>query len=332
MSSINSCNQTKITQFLLLGFHGPQILRISLFYIFLLIYIMALGGNLLIVALYLGSHHLRSPMYFFLSNLSITDILLSTNVGPNLLSALINDGKLMSVPACVTQFFTSGVFTGVECLLLNVMAYDRYLAICKPLHYVTIMTNKHCLHLVIWSWVEVAVISLFAATATSHSGFCGCNTLDYIYCDYLPLLEVSCDDVSILERVIPVVTIPVVVLPFLFILTTYVCIFNSIFRISSNTGRQKAFSTCSSHLTVVCTYYGILCAKYIVPSKGPSLNMNKIISLLYIMVTPLFNPIIYSFRNQEIWVALSKWVTSQDNLQLIQPPGPRARDKIISMH
>ncbi|KAE8620538.1 hypothetical protein XENTR_v10010313 [Xenopus tropicalis] len=309
MSSINRCNETKITQFLLLGFHGSLILRSFLFYLCLLIYIMALGGNLLIVALYLGSHHLRSPMYFFLSNLSVTDILLSSNVVPNLLGTLISDGKLMSVSACVTQYFAAGVFTGGECLLLTVMAYDRYLAICKPLHYVTIMTNKHCLHLLIWAWVEIVAISVPAITATSYSGFCGCNKLDYIYCDFLPLLEVSCSDVSTLEMLIPVMTMPVVVLPFLFILTTYVCIFFSIFRISSNTGRQKAFSTCSSHLTVVCTYYGILCAKYIVPTKGQSLNVNKIISLMYMMVTPLFNPIIYSFRNQEIWRALNKWVS-----------------------
>ncbi|KAE8620539.1 hypothetical protein XENTR_v10010314 [Xenopus tropicalis] len=309
MNSMSNCNQSKITEFLLFGFHGPQTTRRSIFCICLSIYMVALGGNLLIVALYLGSHHLRSPMYFFLSNLSITDISLSTNVVPNLLSALINDGKLMSVSACVAQYFASGVFTGGECLLLTVMAYDRYLAICKPLHYGTIMTNKHCLHLVIWAWVEIVVICAYTSTATSHSGFCGCNTLDYIYCDYLPLLEVSCADVSILEKMIPVVTMPVLVLPFWFIITTYVCISLSILRISSNTGRQKAFSTCSSHLTVVCTYYGILVAKYLVPSKGWSLNVNKIISLLYIMVTPLFNPIIYSFRNQEIWKALSKWIS-----------------------
>ncbi|KAE8620537.1 hypothetical protein XENTR_v10010312 [Xenopus tropicalis] len=304
-----SSNQTKITEFLLLGFHGPQIQRSSLFYLCLLIYMVALGANLLIIALYLGSQNLRSPMYFFLSNLSITDILLSTTVVPNLLSALINNGKLMSVSACVAQYFAAGVLTGFECLLLTVMAYDRYLAICKPLHYVTIMTNKHCLHLVIWAWVEIVVISVPTTTAISYSGFCEYNKLDYIYCDYLPLLEVSCADVSTLEMLIPVMSIPVVVLPLLFILTTYVCIFFSILRISSNTGRQKAFSTCSSHLTVVCTYYGILLAKYAVPTKGQSLNANKIISLLYMMVTPLFNPIIYSFRNQEIWAALNKWMS-----------------------
>ncbi|KAE8620533.1 hypothetical protein XENTR_v10010308 [Xenopus tropicalis] len=166
---MSSCNQTKITQFLLLGFQGSQVLRSSLFYIFLLIYMMALGGNLLIIALYLGSHHLRSPMYFFLSNVSATDILLCTNVVPNLLSFLSTNGKPMSVSACIIQYFISGVFTGGECFLLTVIAYDRYLAICKPLHYVTIMTNRHCLHLVIWCWVEIVFLCVLATIMTSYS-------------------------------------------------------------------------------------------------------------------------------------------------------------------
>uniref|UniRef100_F6RSR7 Olfactory receptor n=1 Tax=Xenopus tropicalis TaxID=8364 RepID=F6RSR7_XENTR len=294
MNTTSSCNHSKITEFLLVGFSAPRPLRVLLFSICLVIYIMALGANLMIIALYLGSHHLRSPMYFFLSNLSATDILLSTTVGPNLLCTLLKDGNPMSVSACVTQFFAYGFFTGVECFLLTVMAYDRYLAICKPLHYVTIMTNKHCLHLVIWSWLEIILFLLPITVMISHPGFCGCNTLDYIYCDTAPLLKLSCSDVFVVERAITVVIIPVAVIPLLFILTTYAIILLSIFRISSNTGRQKAFSTCSSHLTVVSMFYGILIAKY---TSG---NLNKLTSLLYTLVTPLFNPIVYSLRNQDI--------------------------------
>uniref|UniRef100_A0A803J965 G-protein coupled receptors family 1 profile domain-containing protein n=1 Tax=Xenopus tropicalis TaxID=8364 RepID=A0A803J965_XENTR len=191
MNTTSSCNQSKITEFLLVGFSAPRPLRELLFSICLVIYIMALGANLMIIALYLGSHHLRSPMYFFLSNLSATDISLSTTVGPNLLCTLLQDGNPMSVSACVTQFYAYCFFTGVECLLLTVMAYDRYLAICKPLHYVTIMTNKHCLHLVIWSWLEILIFSFSGTIMISHSGFCGCNTLDYVYCDFSPLAELS---------------------------------------------------------------------------------------------------------------------------------------------
>ncbi|OCT90754.1 hypothetical protein XELAEV_18019371mg, partial [Xenopus laevis] len=181
MNNTRTCNQSKITEFLLVGFSATHPLKVLLFSIFLVIYIMTLGVNLMIIALYLGSHHLRSPMYFFLSNLSANDILLSTSVGPNLLCTFLKDGNPMSVSACVTQFFASGYFTGCECLLLTIMAYDRYLAICKPLHYVTIMTNKHCLQLAVWSWLGILLLSLPVLVVISHSGFCGCNTLDYIY-------------------------------------------------------------------------------------------------------------------------------------------------------
>ncbi|OCT90752.1 hypothetical protein XELAEV_18019369mg [Xenopus laevis] len=309
MNTMITCNQSRITEFLLVGFSATRPLKVLLFSICLVIYIMALSVNLMIITLYLGNRHLRSPMYFFLSNLSATDILLSTSVGPNLLCTFLKDGNLMSVSACVTQYFASGYFTGVECFLLTVMAYDRYLAICKPLHYVTIMTNKHCLHLVIWSWLEIVLCMLPVTITVSHLGFCGCKTLDYIYCDTPPLLKMSCSDVFLLGIAITVMAIPVTVIPLLFIITTYVIILLCILRISSNTGRQKAFSTCSSHLTVVSIFYGILIAKYTVPSKGPSLNMNKTISFLYTLVTPLFNPIIYSFKNREILKSLRRWVS-----------------------
>ncbi|OCT59518.1 hypothetical protein XELAEV_18000940mg [Xenopus laevis] len=307
MNSMTTCNQSKITEFLLVGFSATHPSRLLLFSVCLVIYITALSINLMIIALYLGSHHLRSPMYFFLSNLSAADILLSTSVVPNLLCTFLKDGNPMSVSACVTQFFASGFFTGVECFLLTVMAYDRYLAICKPLHYITIMTNKRCLHLVFWSWLLIFVFVFPIIVRVSQSGFCGCKTLEYLYCDVTPLLKMSCSDVFFLERIITIITIPVAVIPLLFIVTTYVIISPFIFRISSNTGRQKAFSTCSSHLTVVSTFYGMLIAKYTVPSKGQSLNMNNTISLLYTLIAPLFNPIIYSFRNREIQKALSRW-------------------------
>ncbi|KAE8620530.1 hypothetical protein XENTR_v10010305 [Xenopus tropicalis] len=313
MSNTRTCNQSKITEFLLVGFSTTRSLKVLLFSICLVIYIMALGANLMIIALYLGSHHLRSPMYFFLSNLSATDILLSTTVGPNLLCTFLKDGNPMSVSACVTQFFAYGTFIAAECFLLTVMAYDRYLAICKPLHYATIMTNKHCLHLVIWPWLGILLLSLPITVIISHSGFCGCNTLDYIYCDLTPLLKVSCSDVFLVDTIATIigtiVTLLVLQLPLLFVITTYVSIFLTILKISTKTGRQKAFSTCGSHLTVVCTYYGILISKYTFSSKGHSVSVNKLISLLYTLVTPLFNPIVYSFRNQELQKALSKLIS-----------------------
>ncbi|OCT90755.1 hypothetical protein XELAEV_18019372mg [Xenopus laevis] len=315
MNNTRTCNESKITEFFLVGFSATHRLKVLLFSICLVIYIMALSVNLMIVALYLGSHHLRSPMYFFLSNLSATDILLSTSVGPNLLCTLLKDGNPISAFACVTQFFAYGAFTAVECFLLTIMAYDRYLAICKPLHYVTIMTNKHCLQLAIWSWLGILLLSVPITAMISHSGFCGCNTMDYIYCDFAPLLEVSCTDVFFVNTMetimIPVASVLVLLLPLSFVITTYVCISHSILKISTKTGKEKAFSTCGSHLTVVCTYYGILISKYTFSSKGLSINVNKLTSVLYTLVTPLFNPIVYSFRNQEIQNALSKLISSR---------------------
>ncbi|KAG8441546.1 hypothetical protein GDO86_007065 [Hymenochirus boettgeri] len=294
------CNQTKITEFLLLGFSGSRTLKVLLFFLCIVIYIMSLTVNSMIIGLYLGSRNLKSPMYFFLSHLSVNDIMLSTSVVPNLLSTLLRDGKTMSVSACVTQYFSAVYFTGLECSLLTVMSYDRYLAICNPLHYVTIMTSKHSVCLVTWSWFLMFLFDLIFVTVTCHLGFCGCNTLDYINCDYAPLREISCTDIFIMETLRTILNIPGALLPLMIIITSYISIILSILRISTSTGRQKAFSTCISHLTVVCTFYGILIAKYTVPSKGQSSNVNKIISVIYTVVTPLLNPIIYSIRNTEI--------------------------------
>ncbi|KAG8441538.1 hypothetical protein GDO86_007057, partial [Hymenochirus boettgeri] len=308
MSNRSNCNQNTITEIFLIGFSGSRTLKVLLFFLCIVIYIMSLTVNSMIIGLYLGSRNLRSPMYFFLCHLSATDIMLSTSVGPNLLSTLLMDGKPMSVSDCVTQFFSSGFFTGIECILLTVMSYDRYLAICHSLHYVTIMTSKRSCSLVIWSWLLIFLSAVALIMAISYPGFCGCNTLDYIYCDYAPLLEISCSDIFIVEILKTVLSIPLVLLTLIFVITSYINIILSILRISTSTGRQKAFSTCSSHLTVVCTYYGILIAKYTVPSKEQSSNVNKTISFIYTMVMPLFNPIVYSVRNQEIQKALSKWI------------------------
>ncbi|KAG8441536.1 hypothetical protein GDO86_007055 [Hymenochirus boettgeri] len=309
MNNTNNCNRTRITEFLLLGFSGSHTLKDLLFFLCIVIYIMSLTVNFMIIGLYLGSRNLRSPMYFFLSHLSVNDIMLSTSVGPNVFDLLLSDEKTMSVSACVAQYSASGFFTGAECLVLTLMAYDRYLAICHSLHYINIMTSRQSLKLLTQSCFLMFLITLTSVTAMSYSGFCGCNNLDCIYCDYSPLLEVSCTDIYVMEILKTILAMPVVVLPLLIVISSYTNIILSILRISTSTGRQKAFSTCISHLTVVCTYYGILIAKYVIPSKGQSSNNNKIISLVYTMVTPLFNPIIYSVRNQEIQKALRKQIT-----------------------
>ncbi|OCT90804.1 hypothetical protein XELAEV_18019421mg [Xenopus laevis] len=302
-------NQTKITEFFLLGLNVPQTMKTALFVILLVLYAMTLSGNSLIIALYLASHSLHSPMYFFLSHLAASDILLTTSVVPNLLCTLLNKGKIMSVPSCLFQFFASGSFTVADSFLLTVMSFDRYIAICNALRYGSIMNLKFCFYLVTWSWLLSLLVCTTEVFLMAHSEFCGCNIIDFIYCDFSPLLELSCEDTFIVEILTMMLSVLVVLAPFFFIMSTYVIIILSILRISSSTGRQKAFSTCSSHLTVVCTYYGTLFSKYTVPPKGQSLSVNKAISLLYTVATPLINPIVYSFRNQDILSCLQNLIS-----------------------
>ncbi|MEE6505905.1 hypothetical protein FKM82_007373 [Ascaphus truei] len=299
-------NQTMVTEFLLLGFQSFQTFNVALFILFLVIYIITLAGNLLIIILVSTSQSLKSPMYFFLCHLSLSDMLLTTNLAPTMLRVVLNGGGTIHVTGCFTQIYLHGVSAAVECLLLTVMSYDRYLAICNPLHYTSIMDLRLSLHLVTWSWLIAFMVILPMLIPICQLQFCGPHIIDHYFCDFDPILELSCSDTSIVKLEQIVLALPLTLLPFVFITSTYVSIFLTILRIPSTTGRQKAFSTCSSHLTVVGTYYGTIIAIYIIPSRGQSFNVNKVISLLYTVGTPLFNPIIYSLRNQEIKAALIK--------------------------
>ncbi|XP_075434261.1 olfactory receptor 6B1-like [Ascaphus truei] len=299
-------NQTIITEFLLLGFQNIQSFKILLFTLFLITYIITLSSNLLIIILVSTSHQLHSPMYFFLAHLSLSDIVFTMVIVPNMLRLIWGEGGIMSVTDCVSQFhfFASSVAT--ECLLLTVMSYDRYLAICHPLHYTTIMDLKLRLQLALWSWFLGFMVTILIIIPISLLQFCGPNVIDHFFCDFAPLVKHSCSDTYFIEIEGFLLSAPVALFPFAFIIGTYVCIFLTILRIPSTTGRHKAFSTCSSHITVVCTYYGTLITIYVIPSRGHSFNINKVLSLLYTVVTPFFNPIIYCLRNREIGEAFRR--------------------------
>ncbi|XP_075061707.1 olfactory receptor 5P55-like [Mixophyes fleayi] len=299
-------NQTTINEFILLGFLGLHSSRIPLFMFLLIIYGATLAGNLLIIILVSTTSNLHSPMYFFLSHLSICDVAFTTSIAPNMLHLILNSGGTISVSGCIIQFYAFGVPSTTECLLLTVMSYDRYLAICKPLHYSTTMNFSFCFHIIGWCWALGFMISLIFVILMSNLYFCGPNVIDHFFCDFAPLVELSCSDTSILELVLFSIATPETLVEILFIISTYVCIAISIRKISSDSGRQKAFSTCSSHLAVVCTYYGTLIAVYVSPSRGQSSSAKKILSLLYTVVTPLFNPIIYSLKNQEMRTSIRK--------------------------
>ncbi|XP_075439580.1 olfactory receptor 1f45-like [Ascaphus truei] len=265
---MNNGNQSSITEFLLLGFQSPNNLQILLFLSILVIYLVTIVGNVLIMLLVSSSHLLSSPMYFFLLHLSLCDVLTITNTVPNLLCAILAGGRIMSIAGCITQFYFFCTLTITESFLLMVMSYDRYLAICNPLRYNSIMDHRRCLQLIIFPWLSGFTLNLISVLPLSLLQFCGSKVIDHIYCDLAPLIEHSCSDTSVLELLVMVSTYPIGLFPFVFIIITYVCIFLTILGISSTTGRQKAFSTCSSHLAAVCMYYGPLLSKYIVPAGG----------------------------------------------------------------
>ncbi|KAG8455761.1 hypothetical protein GDO86_001812 [Hymenochirus boettgeri] len=246
------------------------------------------------------TRRLHYPMYFFLSNLSSSEILFTSCIIPNMLYIIISGGGTMSVTACFTQFYVYGSLISTECFLLAVMSYDRYLAICNPLHCNSLMNSKMCIQFASWSWLIGFLLSVITMVFISNIIFCGANEINHFLCDFAPLLKLACSDVSKIELQVFIMSISIIIFPFIFIVLTYVRIIQTIFLIPSTAGRRKTFSTCSSHLTVVSTYYGTLMFMYSAPSVQMLQNSNKILSLLYIVVTPLCNPIIYSLRNHEI--------------------------------
>ncbi|CAM5157995.1 unnamed protein product, partial [Eretmochelys imbricata] len=302
-------NQTAITEFLLLGFGELPDLQILLFLIFLVMYMATVTGNTLIVVLIVADQHLHTPMYFFLGNLSCLETCYTSTIMPWMLASLLTGDRTISVSGCITQLYFFGSLAGTECYLLAAMSYDRYLAICKPLHYSTLMNTRFCLHLAAGSWLNGFLALIILVLFLSLLIFCGPNEIDYFYCDPLPLIELSCSDthqVILVDFILSCVfTLP----PFLLTLTSYMCIIATILRIPSTTGRQKAFSTCSSHLIVVTIFYGTLIIVYLLPKHDTLRDLNKVLSLCYTVLTPLVNPLIYSLRNREVKEALSKAVS-----------------------
>ncbi|OCT59512.1 hypothetical protein XELAEV_18000934mg [Xenopus laevis] len=269
---------------------------------------MALKGNLLVIFLVITNKTLHFPMYFFLSQLSFSEIIFTSNIVPTILRLILSGGETMSVLECKLQFFALCVPILTQCLLLAAMSYDRHVAICNPLHYTSVMTFSFQVCVVIICWVCGFAASFLVFVFLYQLQFCHSNTINHFGCDIAPVMELSCSDTFLLELVTSLVSTVSVAFPFLFITGTYVSIILTILRIPSSCGRQKAFSTCSSHLIVVCIYYCTLVASYVYPTGNHSGNL-KFIFILYTSVTPVFNPIIYSLRNQDIkraiWKSLS---------------------------
>ena len=299
-------NLTAPMEFLLLGMGNVASLQTPLFFLLLLIYSVTMVGNILIFVLVVVDRHLHTPMYFFLGNLSSLETCYSSTILPRLLASLLNGDRIISAHSCMAQFYLFGCFATTECYLLATMSYDRYLAICQPLLYASLMTWKVCLKLVAASWLGGLLISVVTTSFISHQSFCGPKAIDHFFCDFTPLLELACTDVTMFTPIALIIALLDLVFPFLFTLGSYVLIIAAILRISSRIGRQKAFSTCSSHLTVVTIFYGTLIIVYLLPRTAPLRQLNKVVSFFYTILTPLVNPLIYSLRNREVKGALRK--------------------------
>ncbi|XP_039353542.1 olfactory receptor 11A1-like [Mauremys reevesii] len=305
-------NQTYVTEFNLLGFGNLSELQILLFPLFLMIYIVTVAGNILIVVLVVADHHLHTPMYFFLGNLSCLETCYSSTILPRMLASLLTGDRTISVSGCITQFYFFGVLVASECYLLSMMSYDRYLAICKPLHYTVLMNGRLCLQLAAVSWMGGFIATTIVTCLMSQLHFCGPNEIDHFLCDFTPVIKLSCSDTSLITLVTFILSSADTLPPFILTLTSYVFIIFTILRIPSTTGRRKAFSTCSSHLIVVTIFYGTLMIVYVLPDTETLRELNKMFSLFYTVLTPMVNPLVYSLRNKEVQCALRKLIVHRN--------------------
>ncbi|KAM5171519.1 olfactory receptor 1M1-like [Mantella aurantiaca] len=298
-------NQTEVIDFLLLGFQGLYKFKIIFFVFFLLAYMVILNGNLLIIVLISIKDNLKIPMYYFLKHLAITDLLITSTTVPMMLDVILKDNITISFTFCIFQMLCFIIFGVEQIFLLAIISYDRYLAICNPMHYHSLMKPHICLNMVVGSYLLVFFVST-EIILLCQLQFCGGNNVDHFFCDFNALIELSTSDTSSVLLFDFFVAIFSLLIPFSIIIVTYALILFTIINISSAIGRRKAFSTCSSHLATVCAFYGTLMAVYVLPSNESTINTNKFKSLLFIVMTPMVNPIIYSLRNQEIRKTLQK--------------------------
>ncbi|XP_063158210.1 olfactory receptor 10A4-like [Candoia aspera] len=320
---INKNNQTSVTEFILTGFSNHPELQLPLFVIFLFLYAITLSGNVLIILVTTMDPALHSPMYFFLRNLSSLEICFNLVIVPKMLSNFLMEKKTISYLGCATQMYFFFFFGAAECCLLAAMAYDRYVAISNPLRYPEIMNRKVCFQLAAASWFSGFPVSTVQTTWIFSLPFCGPNTVNHFFCDSPPVLELACADTYMFEIEALTATVLFIILPFILILLTYVHIIVTILRMPSAEGRQKAFSTCSSHLLVVTLFYGTATSTYFNPKSKYSPDTKKILSLSYTVITPMLNPIIYSLRNKEVKGAMKRTLCRQVFAQnIIKIVGP----------
>ncbi|XP_068827161.1 olfactory receptor 6C4-like [Capricornis sumatraensis] len=293
-------NQTYITEFILLGLTDTPELQSVIFILLFLTYVFSIIGNLTIITLTLLDSHLHTPMYFFLWNFSFLEISFTTTFTPRLLFSISTGNKSISFAGCFTQYFFAIFLGATEFYLLAAMSYDRYVAICKPLHYMTIMNSRVCIQLILCSWLAGFLIILSPIILTSQLDFCASNKLNHYYCDYGPLIEISCSDTRLLELVDFILAVVTLVLTLMLVILSYTNIIQTVLKIPSAQQRKKAFSTCSSHMIVITLSYGSCIFMYIKPSAKEGVAFNKGVAVLNTSIAPLLNPFIYTLRNEQV--------------------------------
>ncbi|XP_008593197.1 PREDICTED: olfactory receptor 6C2-like [Galeopterus variegatus] len=293
-------NYTAVTTFILVGLTDDPNLQILLFIFLFLTYLLSVVGNLTIITLTLVDSHLKTPMYFFLQNFSILEVSFTTVCIPRFLYTMASGDNTVTYNACATQLFFAVVLSVTEFFLLTAMSYDRYAAICKPLHYMTIMNNRVCIKFLIGCYIIALVIVIPPFGMTFELEFCDSNVIDHFGCDAAPLLKITCSDTEFIERFILTLAVLTLLFTLLCVIMSYTYIIKTILRFPSAQQKKKAFSTCSSHIIVVSITYGSCIFIYIKPSAKEGVAINKVVTVLTTSVAPVMNPFIYTLRNKQV--------------------------------
>ncbi|XP_052014659.1 olfactory receptor 5AC1-like [Apodemus sylvaticus] len=299
-------NRTQLTEFVLRGITDRPELQVPLFLVFFFIYVTTMVGNLGLIFLIWKDPHLHTPMYLFLGNLAFADACTSSSVTPKMLMKFLNKSDMISMGECFAQFYFFCLSATAECFILVVMAYDRYVAICNPLLYLVVMSNRRCIQLISVSYLIGFLHGSLHVGLLFRLTFCSSNVIDHFYCDILPLYTISCTDPSINLLVLFIMAIFIQLSTFMSIIVSYAHVLFAILRTKSERGRNKAFSTCSSHLSSVSLFYGTLFIIYVLSGSDTDNSQGKMYSLFYTIIIPLLNPFIYSLRNKEVIGALRK--------------------------
>uniref|UniRef100_A0A4X1VW93 G-protein coupled receptors family 1 profile domain-containing protein n=1 Tax=Sus scrofa TaxID=9823 RepID=A0A4X1VW93_PIG len=302
-SSMRTANHTEVREFTFQGFSNFQEHQLTLFVVFLALYILTLAGNVIIVTVISADHHLHTPMYFFLSMLSASETVYTLIIIPKMLCNLVGLSQPISLAGCATQMFFFITLAINNCFLLAAMGYDRYVATCNPLRYTIMMNKRVCIQLV-WGACSIGlIVAMTQVSAVFRLPFCT-TKVAHFFCDIRPVMKLSCIDTTVNEILTLIISVLVILVPMGLVFISYILIISTILKIASAEGRKKAFATCASHLTVVIVHYGCASIAYLKPKSENTMDQDQLISVTYTVITPLLNPVVYTLRNKEVKDAL----------------------------